>query len=63
MSYYIIVLKILEIADECPHLIDFYWPQLVHVHLVESGWFVILKRRERERERRQGRRERERDME
>ena len=32
-SYYSIVLKVLEIADHAPDLVDFYLPQLLQVHL------------------------------
>lgn len=35
-SYFAIIGRILEIADTCPDLIDFYLPQLVQVHLEES---------------------------
>ena len=37
MSYYQIILKVLEIADESPELIDFYWPQILHIHTLESA--------------------------
>ena len=37
MSYYQIILKVLEIADKSPELIDFYWPQLLHIHTLESA--------------------------
>jgi hypothetical protein len=37
MSYYQIILKILEIADRSPELLDFYWPQLIHIHSLESA--------------------------
>ena len=31
MSYYQVILKVLEIADNTPDLIDFYWPQFIQV--------------------------------
>ena len=37
MSYYQIILKILEIADKSPELLDFYWPQMIHIHSLESA--------------------------
>ena len=37
MSYYQIILKVLEIADKSPDLIDFYWPQILHIHTLESA--------------------------
>ena len=37
MSYYQIILKVLEIADKSPELIDFYWPQIIHIHTLESA--------------------------
>lgn len=37
MSYYQIIKTILVLADEQPDLIDFYWPQLIHVHFIESS--------------------------
>ena len=67
MSYYQIILKVLEIADKSPDLIDFYWPQILHIHTLESanrtpsslmklGAYVhlllaLIRERERERER------------
>eukprot|EP01042_Synura_sphagnicola_P003093 gene3093-3803_t len=32
-SYYELIRKVLELADEDADLIDFYWPQLLHIHL------------------------------
>jgi hypothetical protein len=37
MAYYQIIKSILVLADEQPELIDFYWPQLIHVHFIESA--------------------------
>lgn len=37
LSYFKIILKIMEIADKEPELVDFYWPQLTHVLLLESA--------------------------
>ena len=37
MSYLTVILKILEIADNDPELIDFYWPQLVQAHFLEAA--------------------------
>jgi phosphatidylinositol 4-kinase len=37
MSYLTVILKILEIADNEPELIDFYWPQLVQAHFLEAA--------------------------
>ena len=33
MSYFQVILKLLEIADHSPSLVDFYWPQ-VHLQLL-----------------------------
>ena len=35
LSYYFVIVRILEIADKEPELIDFYFPQLYQVHLLE----------------------------
>eukprot|EP01038_Epipyxis_sp_PR26KG_P010184 gene10184-13702_t len=35
-SYYVVILRILEIADNGPDLIDFYFPQIIQVHLQEA---------------------------
>ena len=35
MSYFQVILKLLEIADHSPSLVDFYWPQ-VHLLLLLS---------------------------
>jgi len=37
IAYHYVVLKLLSIADTEPLLIDFYWPQLIHVHLQAAG--------------------------
>jgi hypothetical protein len=37
MAYFQVILRLLEIADEEPQLIDFYLPQLLQAHLVECG--------------------------
>lgn len=37
MSYFQVVVKILEIADREPALIDFYFPQLLQAHLIEAA--------------------------
>ena len=37
MSYFQVIIKILEIADREPALIDFYFPQLLQVHLIEAA--------------------------
>lgn len=37
MSYLTVILKILDIADNEPELIDFYWPQLVQAHFLEAA--------------------------
>lgn len=36
LSYYYVIMRVLEIADSEPQLIDFYFPQLLQVHLQES---------------------------
>ena len=36
LSFYQVILKILSLADSEPDLIDFYFPQLVQVHFLES---------------------------
>jgi len=35
-SFFQVIAKILEVADNDPELIDFYWPQLLQVHLIEA---------------------------
>lgn len=35
MSYFQVIVKILEIADREPELLDFYFPQLLQAHLIE----------------------------
>ena len=37
LAYFQLIIKILEIADHEPELIDFYLPQLLQAHLVEAG--------------------------
>lgn len=37
LAYFQLIVKILEIADQEPELIDFYLPQLLQAHLVEAG--------------------------
>lgn len=37
IAYHYVVLKLLSIADTEPLLIDFYWPQFIHVHLQVAG--------------------------
>jgi hypothetical protein len=32
-AYYTIIFRVLELADEAPDLIEFYFPQLYHIHL------------------------------
>eukprot|EP00605_Chrysophyceae_sp_TOSAG23-4_P000441 GSChrysophyteH1.ASY1.ANO1.499.1 assembled CDS len=34
LAYHQLVIKVLEIADTEPELIDFYWPQLIQAHLL-----------------------------
>ena len=36
LAYYVVIVKIMEIADSSPDLIDFYWPQLIHVLYLET---------------------------
>ena len=36
IAYHFVILKLLEIADSDPELLDFYWPQIIHVHLQVS---------------------------
>ena len=37
IAYHHIIVKLLEIADTDPQLVDFYWPQLLQVHLLLSA--------------------------
>jgi phosphatidylinositol 4-kinase len=36
LAYFVVIVKIMEIADSSPDLIDFYWPQLIHVLHLET---------------------------
>jgi phosphatidylinositol 4-kinase len=36
-SYYAVIMKVLDVADKEPELIDFYWPQLLQAHLIEAS--------------------------
>jgi phosphatidylinositol 4-kinase len=34
--YFLVVLRLVTLADMDPDLIDFYWPQIIHIHLLLS---------------------------
>jgi len=34
--YFLVVLRLVTLADVDPDLIDFYWPQIIHIHLLLS---------------------------
>lgn len=37
LSYYQVIIKLLEVADEDPELVDFYLPQILQAHLLEAN--------------------------
>jgi hypothetical protein len=40
--YHLVVLRLLEVADSDPDLIDFYWPQVMQVHLLLAKYRTAL---------------------
>ena len=34
--YFLVILRLVTLADVDPDLIDFYWPQIIHIHLILS---------------------------
>lgn len=40
--YYLVVLRLLEVSDSDPDLIDFYWPQVMQVHLLLAKYRTPL---------------------
>ena len=41
LSYYQVILKIITLADTEIELIDFYFPQLIHIHFVEAKYCTV----------------------